>query len=490
MGYTFNTTEQWRRRLRCEVFTDPVAVARATLPPPFAVGTPYSWDRALRAMVESVAVHRLDLAIPLVDRIADDAERAIGYAAVATCARRAGDADQAGRLSSAARATVDALPRFEWRTMVADDEGTLAYLLPDQRSRFEVAVRLQHLDPETVESPLLRLAYRASQLCAESDRYAASSRPGDGWPADSLQWHQRQVAEVSGWPDSTLRHVTVARLVANERILRDRGSRDAAGNLVPGPPVLPLTVGDAAYAALADLLSLRAGLPTLARLTRAVRDLMAQRQMMAVRLAALSAASRPPAGPQDSMTEEAIATVRGLDNPYLRGLGMARLAAGGSVELVVEAMRDLDALGALERGELLAELYPLMVTVCPSDAARLLLSALRNSFRESMALLEWAAPALVREYGVEIVADLEQAVERARQFAAESSTVDALAADRIAASHGQRLSGVTGSIEPAVDSEEASDVFRICRRAAPVTRWSVRSRFCARGSVSRGSPRH
>ncbi len=59
---------------------------------------------------------------------------------------------------------------------------------------------------------------------------------------------------------------------------------------------------------------------------------------------------------------------------------------------------------------------------------------------------------------IEIVAELEQAVERARQFAAESSTVDALAADRIAASYGQRLSGVTGSIEPAVDSEEASDV--------------------------------
>jgi hypothetical protein len=118
---------------------------------------------------------------------------------------------------------------------------------------------------------------------------------------------------------------------------------------------------------------------------------MAHQQMAGLQLAALSADGLVPADPA-SLSGYAVDIARGLDDPYLRGLALARLARSATpvdrTPLVEEAMRDLDELGALERGELLAELYPSMVTVRPEDAARFLLSAIRTEWREAMALLE------------------------------------------------------------------------------------------------------
>jgi hypothetical protein len=73
-------------------------------------------------------------------------------------------------------------------------------------------------------------------------------------------------------------------------------------------------------------------------------------------------------------------------------------------------------LNEVERSEVLAALFPILVTHRPQEATRLLLDAVRLRWREAMALLEWAADPLVKLWGVEVIEAFDDAVTRARAF--------------------------------------------------------------------------
>jgi hypothetical protein len=117
------------------------------------------------------------------------------------------------------------------------------------------------------------------------------------------------------------------------------------------------------------------------------------------------------------LVEEVAAVVRRAADPYTRCLGLARCAS--VVEgLLDEAWAGLPALDAAERADVLAAIFPVLVTARPVEAARLLLAAARTRWREAMALLEWAAEPLIRSHGGALIAALDDAVTRARTFTA------------------------------------------------------------------------
>src|SRR5262249_33165421 len=151
-------------------------------------------------------------------RVTDPAERAIGLAGLAVHAHSTGGPDRARRLTAAAMAALGDVSRYEWkfdraaaldflnrhmqtlwsapghvsRPIEQDSEAIMAYLLPDRRAGFEVALRccLAETDHRIdMDSQFLRRAYRATHLCAQSQRYLDRVEPGGPWPTEAIAFH-------------------------------------------------------------------------------------------------------------------------------------------------------------------------------------------------------------------------------------------------------------------------------------------------------------
>lgn len=455
--WTTNLHQDWLWRSRRRLVTDPAAVVRAVLPGPHTVGTPHCWERTLRHWAEAVAAHRTELAERVLAHVDDAGERAVGLAGIGASAWRGGDLDTARRWWAAATAALRATPRFEWKadTVAATDffnrhkqtlyaapgftpgpldldtEDVRAYLLPDRRAAFEVALRRGPIgDPEfdglDSDSPFLRRAYRAAVACATSHYQVDRTVLGAPWPAEEIAFHREQVdAQVGNDP---LARTTRTRLVAAGRVLRDRGSRTPDGRRrdVPTPP--SLTVPDPVDAGLVHVLGVRAGLPVADRVVEAVHDLLmlaTDRLPEVAHLAALGAAAVAAldADAASNLTTTVTAVLHQSDDPFTRALGLARLAEPSELArfvpstVVDEAADALDTtLGSVRRDQLLATVFPVLVSRCSARAASLLATALRTDWTEAMALLEWATPALVDTHGVDVVEQLVVAFERGQRF--------------------------------------------------------------------------
>jgi hypothetical protein len=454
MGYTSNAHSDWQSRCRWRLFFEPADVVRALTPPTRTVGTP-GWDRALRSLAEATGRRRIEVGERLLGRVGAPEERAIGLAGLGECARSTGDPHTVRRLLNAAVSTLRECPRFEWtfdhaaavdefnrhkqnvytapgfssHDLDKDTEDTLAYLLPDQRTRFEVAIRGLGAgagDSTGIESAFLLRAYRSTELCAVSRRMLDEVNQGSPWPAEAIAFHHEH-AQARGQSDDPLTRVTQTRLVAAERVLRYRGAHDRHGTHRSVPPTPPLAVTDPVYAGVADLLSVRAGLPVADRLVRLVRDLLAtNRRTEVVHLASLTALAlvHTDTDAARTLAADAAVAIDAIEDPFSQALARARLAEPAELAGLIDidalldtAIAQLDGeLGYNEHEELQATLFPVMVTARPAAAAELLWTTLRTDWREAMALLEWAAEALVDSYGIDIAEEFHSAYERAQNF--------------------------------------------------------------------------
>jgi hypothetical protein len=453
-GYSTNTYSDWRHRCRRRLFLAPVDVVRNA---PGPVGLEYGWNRTLRRWAEVVAPHRIDLAGELLDRVSDPGERAVGLAGAGTHAERGGDLDAAHHLLTASAEALRACPVYEWTfdraatldyfnrhkqaayrapgfesesgEIEGDTEDVLAYLLPDQRARFEVAVRRcldVDLGEPTFGSPFLLRSYTAIMICAVASQVADWTPLGAPWPAEAIDFIHEQVVGLP--PDGDrLDRVTRVHLVAAERILRHRSTWHSDGRHRAVPAVAPLAVPDPVDASLVDVLTAQAGLPVADLLAERLQDLLSTNRLPeVVHLAALAITVLSTTDTERARTlaNAATTTLRRGDDAFLRAWGLAHLAAQpvstdvlDTAALADEAAQELDgSLSSGDRADLLAVLVPTLVTKRPAAAARLMWTTLRTNWSEAIALLDWSAEALVDTYGTRIIEQSVAAVDRALIF--------------------------------------------------------------------------
>jgi hypothetical protein len=262
-----------------------------------------------------------------------------------------------------------------------------------------------------VVNPLARRVLRAEELL----RYANSAAPSE----ESVQRLHALTGEVLSWPaqlrgERLLVGITAAGLIAAERVLRSR---------LPSPmPVPPLAVPSQLYAAVADLLALRQGLPVHDRFAYALKALLENEPTAAAHLAALAAPLDP------SFAETATDAVRNAPRPSARTRILVTLSDALRPSDPDDADARLDeALAQLketlrpgEYGEMTRLLYPRVVAHRPALAASWLMDAFRERWAQAMSMVDAAAPELVALCGPDIVTELIAAHDRARAFGASA----------------------------------------------------------------------
>jgi hypothetical protein len=409
-AYAFNITEQWKGRCADQTFTRPADLVRSVVPGGDSIGSPYSWDRAVRALCLSAAHW------PGIAAVADPVERGIALAAMAAAARDRGAQAEAADLAGQAVQVIAGIPQYAWKAPMGqiDPDGVADHLLPDQRARFEAAL-VRTVDPRAVVNPLAYRVLRAEDLLRYADRVARTESS-----AEVLQKLHAFANEVLAWPSAQLGErlligVTAAGLIAAERAVRSK---------TPPAPVPPLAVPSQLYAALADLKSLHYGLPYADRLMRTLTDLLDDPHPAA---AAHLAAMAVPFVPDGASLAKAVATaVDRVARPPARARILVALADSvrptdpdGADALLDRAFAVLtETLRPGEYGELVRMLYPPVVAHRPAQAAAWLRDAFRERWQQAMALLDAAAPELAAVCGPEVVTVLAAAHDRARAFGA------------------------------------------------------------------------
>jgi hypothetical protein len=178
ISYMRNIYTYWRSGRDARVFPHPADVLRSVEPNGSWVGARSSWAGVVRAVVDLVAAESTELAAALCARLADPAEQAIGTANLAACGFDDGSDEVARQHLDAALARLgdigvwfdNSLPGSSLEAQAAD------YLDPEQRARFEIAVRLIGRSTasaaqlaRTLRSDYLRNTYRA-QLAWQTAR--------------------------------------------------------------------------------------------------------------------------------------------------------------------------------------------------------------------------------------------------------------------------------------------------------------------------------
>jgi hypothetical protein len=405
-AYGFNIMEQWRARCADQVLTRPADIVRLVVPGADTIGSPYGWDRAVRALAVAA-----DATGP-VKALADPVERGIGLAILAERARDKGSAPEAAELAGLCVQAVAGIPSHAWKVRMPDLDpvGVADYLLPDQRARFEAAL-VATIDATAVANPLAQRILRAEDLLRYADAVARTEAD-----ADVVHRLHAFAGEVLAWPSGQLGErllvgITAAGLIAAERAVRARAEPI---------PVPPLAAPSQLYAALADVRSLHYGLPVRDRLLHSLKALFEAEPAAAAHLAAMAV----PVVSDDTLATRVTDVIRGTRKATVRARVLLALADGirptdpdGAAVLLDEALACVDAnLYPGEYGELARMLYPHVVARRPALAASWLRDAFREDWRQAMSLLDAAAPELIALCGPDVVTDLLAAHDRARAF--------------------------------------------------------------------------
>lgn len=409
-AYGFNLMEQWRLRCQDHVLTRPADIVRSVIPGADSIGSPYTWERAVRSLAAATNV-----AGP-VRAISDPVERGIGLAILAGTARDSGSPDDAAALTEQAVQAVAGIPQYTWKARMdqLDPDGVADHLLPDQRARFEAALA-RVIDERAVANPLAHRILRAEDLLRYADAAARTESS-----AEVLQRLHTFAGEVLAWPSAQLSErlligITAAGLIAAERAVRARAEPI---------PVPPLAVPSQLYAALADLRSLHYGVPVRDRLLPALKSLFQSEPVAAAHLGAMAVA----AVNDENLAAMVMQALPQLPRATTRARVLLALADGVRPAEPDRASALLDeALGCLganlypgEYGELTRMLYPHVVAHRPAQAAAWLRDAFRERWQQAMALLDAAAPELAAVCGPEVVDVLTAAHDRARAFGASA----------------------------------------------------------------------
>ncbi|MBO0832341.1 MAG: hypothetical protein J2P29_10260 [Actinobacteria bacterium] len=443
LNFLFNHPGQCRGLIQERFYRDPADPVRATVPGSWSIGNPYRLARTVRVFAEAIVDHDHRRAAALVDSLTDSGERAIGLAALHESAAANGNTTLSGQLWTELNRALADMPPHDWPPVNEDGKTFFAYVRPDYRARFEVAIRLTPYRASTGmrllddTHYLLEHAFRMSTIAYASDVH--SDRASRGMPVDpECQRTHESVLTGSLLPTDRepLEAITRARVAFNEFLLAP--SRRAAATKIAA-----MRIEDPVYAAVVDLFTSNDDQPISNAFIQRVRDLLpGNRLPAAAGLVAFAAIGSRDNERLQQLAAEIITASEGREaQRVVTLLQFATSPALGElvdpVELLSEAQQLPDKpFTEVAKDETVTRLFPILLKLQPPTVAlRLIHESVLESWSRAMALLEHAAEPLVATLGTDIPDRLVDAITRAwicASLADETTPVeiDGVKADR------------------------------------------------------------
>jgi hypothetical protein len=410
-----NHTNDWQRLVEQRFHSDPSDILRAMTPSTWSVGQPYCWARTIRCFAEAVAVRDPDRARTLVDALTDPCERVVGLAGLFGTAAAGADRAAADRLWAEFGQAYAAIPRYEWN-LPQQQDGPLAYVRPDHRSRFEAAVRLLpwEADPAMAflgadGTPYLLSMFHFAFGADASRRYASDVLDGRQPYPPFAHTHRSLLGMPPDVHGPLLTGVMLAPAIVNECLATASGAPPA----VESPPVLE----DELYAAFVDmaLLGPEAG-------AARVRPLLDSPRLPAVAALVARAAEIHGTGhPAVAVLCADVVAAAERAEPARHAVTLLQLARSPATAGLVDAENLLERTLALsdnpwervERDEVLRELFAILLDRSPGTALRLLYDRTADGWAMAAAMLENAVAPLLEALGPDAPLLLHRALRRA-----------------------------------------------------------------------------
>lgn len=417
-------SELWQELRDTRLFLDPAEVINALMPGTGERGSPYCWARTVRVLAETIADQDPAMANYLIRSLIDCGERAVGLAAMIQVDR---DPESAAQRWQEFTAALDSMERFAWVVPEQHDKVAIAYLRPDHRTRFEVAIRLiphkwrfaMHLLGQH-GTDYLQYVLREYLRRYASDAYTSSvvyRRP----PFTLFQQMHQTLLMVPPAPDrhdKLMSDIVRAGAVANEYVIA-RATGQA--------PLTPPTMEDPRYAALIDLLAEGPTGPAFRLRLQSLLD--GPRLPAAAELVALAAKLAPRHPSLRELCSAVIAASR-TRPPMARIIALLPMAASSIfTELIdpAELLADIQGLGrlpsqAVDRDEIITKLFPILLAKTPDIAIKLLYNTVEESWSHAMALLEHGAEEILDVMGTDAATALHTAIIRAVECTSPDGT--------------------------------------------------------------------
>ncbi len=420
--YFMNVLSVYKAERDSQIATTPADTVRWVLPPPRFFGSPYNWTRTFRILAEYVAAKDIGLAEQLLEMIVDPAERAIGLGTLFTLLTARGD-DKAVSFKERTLRTLQMVPDYECDIDVqsADPGLITAYLNPHERACFGVALRLALADPNSTLALLEQLKSASLVASVKTDALfrviLTTVKPDvtqEQAPANEPNaFHRKLLDQASRWSDP-IHAALLLRALAYAVVGYCPEAVEGIVNQISIPVYRAF-----AEIALAPLLHPNDRQRVAEQCQRTVTHLPVdipphQSAAATVKAAALLTKIDPEVS--ERLAREGLDAARQCGHLYYRGLALLEyvgLEVRGveTATLVTEIEGLIERLGAhYHAAELLCRLFPALVDLFPERVPAALIRILDWGWTYTMALLEYAAPVLIKRYDVGIVSALHEAL--------------------------------------------------------------------------------
>ncbi|MFE2515113.1 hypothetical protein [Streptomyces mirabilis] len=429
MGITvlFNADQHWAAYARSHFFRAPADVVRSV-----DLGGHGSTAGVVRRFAALLAHRDLSRAAALMRSIADPAERAIGFAELHRAAHGPDRSDShhgpdADIFSREIDRALSELPRYRWTVGVPEVRGTvgdkyaLAYVRPDHRVRFELAVRAlgcREQDMRGLEGvAYLRHAFGRSMAMWVSAVYANDMIAGERPYPDFTELHLQNLSPTQ---DLNLKEIDAPTKsgLATTAYQEHRIAREVPGYRAKASRI---RFDDPVYDAAMDLVTPAPGAPLSSGFTGRIRKLLVDGPVPAAADLLVFAAEARPEHERElrELAEELVETAD--DGSTLGVDALSTLATSpllGDLVDPVDILREADRCVSRWPGEewipryVVFRLFPVLLERAPRDALHKFYEVTSTGWSSAMALLEHAPDTVIDALGADAAATLGSAIAR------------------------------------------------------------------------------
>ncbi|MGW0628745.1 hypothetical protein [Streptomyces sp. NPDC002758] len=417
----FNLSHEWAARARGHFYRNPAEIIRAV-----ELGSHSSLANVVRGLAGRLAHRDRGRAAALVRSIADPAERAIAFTELHLAAHGLdGSQSHHGPEAEAFSREVDhalaALPHYRWTMSGGDDaeKKAWAYVRPDHRVHFELAVRALGCRPQDMDAiqglPYLSYAFQKSMLVWVSDLYATDMIKGHRPAPVSRELH----LEILGHPqyanpdDALTDSARAAAAYQEFRIARE----------VPGyrSRVQHVRIENPIYAAAVDLLTTEPGRPLSPSFERRVRGMLDEGPLPAAAELLVFAAEARPEHRRELRELGAMVIAKAGDGSALGADTLASLVASPLLGDLVNPVALLNQAEHCTFGwpgehwiprDVVARLFPVLLEREPNVALRKFYEVASTDWGFAMSLLKNGPDVLIAALDADVAGILASAVAR------------------------------------------------------------------------------
>jgi hypothetical protein len=424
-----------KKRRQWRLADTPADTVRWILPPPYANGAPQSWARTFRVLAEAVMERDPTFAENMLNAIIDQSEKAIGLGSLYRWFVEREDA-RANRASTLVLSALNTLPQYESdinpqlvnalaminpNIMNPELMEQLPYLSPDIYARFEVALRIAPFDYSMLVTLFTQLdsRYLVEAVRADAFYHISLITKNKTYAAQPLingliQKHKQALDSLEQWRDPIHVSYILSGIAFDVSVYNPEASEQIARQIsIPvyrtfaQLQLAMLVYGNDSYAVTAHVRAAIAGLPTSTP----------PYQAAVVRARAASFLSRLDANTSQQIADEGLALARQIEPMFLRGMALLEFCSievekSKLVNLTTEIAELADGLSdQSEAAELLTRLFPVLVGISVPHALGVISRI--QGWKNTMSLIEFAAPILIERCGIDIGIAIHSALCRA-----------------------------------------------------------------------------